>query len=224
MSIANNLKLVISKIPEHICLVAVSKTKPESDIQEAYLAGQRIFGENKAQELQRKAESLPKDIEWHMIGHLQRNKVKYLAPHVSLIHSVDSLRLLEEINKRAAQNERCISILLQCYIAKEESKFGLDESELIDLLSSVEFQNLKNIEVHGLMGMATNTANKETVKSEFESLTALFEKIKSSHFAEQESFKTISMGMSGDFEIAIEAGSNMVRVGSSIFGARNYAN
>lgn len=222
MSIANNLKEIKSQLPEHVCLVAVSKTKPISDIQEAYDAGQRVFGENKAQELQSKAEALPNDIEWHMIGHLQRNKVKYLAPHVSLIHSVDSLRLLEEINKRATQNDRTIPVLLQCYIAKEESKFGLDESELNNLLASTEYKKLEHIEVHGLMGMATNTNNKETVQREFDSLKTMFDNLKKDHFQNQDSFKSVSMGMSGDFKIAIQAGSNMVRVGSSIFGARNY--
>lgn len=224
MSIADNLLNILNKVPQEVCLVAVSKTKPESDIQEAYEAGQRVFGENKAQELQRKAENLAQDIKWHMIGHLQRNKVKYIAPHVSLIHSVDSMRLLQEINKRAQQNERVIPVLLQCYIAKEESKFGLDKSELIELLDSPEFKALENIEVHGLMGMATNTDNEEVVSREFESLKSLFDELKNSHFTQQDSFKTISMGMSGDYELAIQAGSNMVRIGSSIFGARNYAN
>lgn len=224
MSIASNLQNILNKLPEEVCLVAVSKTKPESDIQEAYQAGQRVFGENKAQELQRKAENLAQDIEWHMIGHLQRNKVKYIAPHVNLIHSVDSMRLLYEIDKRAQQNERVIPVLLQCYIAKEESKFGLDKSELIELLDSPEFKALENIEVHGLMGMATNTDNKEVVTREFEYLKTLFDGLKNSHFAQQDSFKTISMGMSGDYELAIQAGSNMVRIGSSIFGARNYTN
>ncbi len=222
MSIAENLKKIQNDIPNHVCLVAVSKTKPETDIQEAYDAGQRVFGENKAQELQRKAESLPKDIEWHMIGHLQRNKVKYLAPHVSLIHSVDSMRLLVEINKRAKQNERTIPVLLQCYIAKEESKFGLDKEDLKAILTSTEFKGLENIEVKGVMGMATNTDNQTTVTNEFNSLKSIFDELKLEYFKGQESFTVISMGMSGDYKIAIESGSNMVRIGSSIFGARNY--
>ncbi|MBL1143968.1 MAG: YggS family pyridoxal phosphate-dependent enzyme [Bacteroidetes bacterium] len=222
MSIANNLASIKATIPQGVCLVAVSKTKPQAAIIEAYEAGQRVFGENKAQELQEKAEALPKDIEWHMIGHLQRNKVKYIAPHVSLIHSVDSLRLLEEIDKRARQNKRTIPVLLQCYIAKEESKYGLDEIELDELLNSTSYRNLKNIEVHGLMGMATNTDNQLTVRKEFEHLKTIFENTKRNHFAQIESFNTISMGMSGDYQLAIETGSTMVRIGSSIFGARNY--
>ncbi len=218
MSIAENL----DKILHSLKLVAVSKTKPIPELQEAYNAGQRIFGENKAQELQQKAQALPNDIQWHMIGHLQRNKVKYLAPHVSLIHSVDSLRLLAEINKRAEQNDRIIPVLLQVYIAKEESKFGLDEDEIAELLQSESFKNMQHITVHGLMGMATNTENKETIRREFQSLSHLFKQLKAEYFAEQESFQEISMGMSGDYEIAMEEGATLVRVGSAIFGARNY--
>lgn len=222
MSIQENLKSILNSLDGKAKLVAVSKTKPEEDISEAYQAGQRIFGENKAQELQRKAEHLPKDIEWHMIGHLQRNKVKYIAPHVSLIHSVDSLRLLEEINKRAQQNGRTIQVLLQIHIAKESSKFGFDESEVEELLANPKLEDLKNIQIVGLMGMATNTDNISTIENEFTSLKQLFDKIKGSHFKADNAFEEISMGMSNDYELAIKNGSTMVRIGSSIFGARNY--
>lgn len=220
MSIKKNLQSVLASINGKAKLVAVSKTKPESDIQEAYDAGQRIFGENKAQELQRKAEHLPQDIEWHMIGHLQRNKVKYIAPYVSLIHSVDSLRLLKEIDKRAEQNHRKIQVLLQIHIAKESTKFGFDKNELLALLNDPEFQNLGHIEVVGLMGMATNTNEKEMVQKEFESLSILFNEVQKSHFSEAESFKELSMGMSNDYQMALQEGSTMIRIGSSIFGAR----
>lgn len=223
MEIAENLKKIKAELGPNCQLVAVSKTKPESDIQEAYDAGQRIFGENKAQELQGKAENLSQDIQWHMIGHLQRNKVKYIAPHVALIHSVDSLRLLKEIDKRAKQNERIIPVLLQVYIAKEESKYGLDESEVLEILDSEAFAELKNIEIHGLMGMATNTDKEEVIRREFKSLADFFNQLKQSHFANQDSFKELSMGMSGDYKIALEEGSTQVRIGSAIFGARNYS-
>jgi len=216
MSISENLNLIKSELGEDVSLVAVSKTKPNELILEAYKAGQRIFGENKAQEMQSKAEALPKDIEWHFIGHLQRNKVKYIVPHVSLIHSVDSMRLLQEINKRAASNGRVINVLLQVYIAKEESKFGLDEEELNDLLNSDELKASQNIKVLGLMAMATNTDDKETVRREFNYLKNLYEQLKDQH-----QLQILSMGMSNDYEIAVECGSNMVRIGSRIFGARN---
>lgn len=222
MSISENLNFIRSTVGQKVKLVAVSKTKPEEDILEAYKAGQRIFGENKAQELQKKAEHLPKDIAWHMIGHLQRNKVKYIAPHVSLIHSVDSLRLLKEIDKSAAKNERIIDVLLQIHIAKESTKFGFDENEVIELLESSEFQTLNHIRVVGLMGMATNTNDKVIIESEFENLKKVFDLIKSDFFENDTHFQEISMGMSNDYEIAIEKGSTMVRIGSSIFGARNY--
>ncbi|MEQ8623320.1 MAG: YggS family pyridoxal phosphate-dependent enzyme [Vicingaceae bacterium] len=221
MSIAENIKQLKNELGEGVELVAVSKTKPASDIQEAYDAGQRIFGENKAREMEGKAEELPKDIEWHMIGHMQSNKVKYIAPFVSLIHSVDKLSLLKEVNKRARQNERTIKVLLQLHIAKEESKFGLDETELEELLTSEAYKNYENIEVVGLMGMATFTDNEAQVKKEFTYLKGVFDQVKADHFSTQASFSVLSMGMSGDYKIAIKEGSNMVRIGSMIFGARS---
>ncbi len=218
MSIADNLQKIKSTLPEHVSLVAVSKTKPIVDIQQAYDAGQRIFGENKIQEMTEKFEVLPKDIEWHMIGHLQRNKVKYMAPFVNLIHGVDSLKTLKEINKQAIKNNRIINCLLQVKIAKEETKFGLTETEVEVVLDSTDFENFKNIKVLGLMGMASFTDDLNQVKTEFQLLKVFFDKLKIKH----SSLKTISMGMSGDYQLAIEEGSNMVRVGSAIFGTRNY--
>ena len=212
-----NLQSLKITLPKHVCLVAVSKTKPNEALEEAYAVGQRDFGENKVQELTSKYETLPKDILWHMIGHLQTNKVKYIAPFVYLIHSVDSLKLLKEINKQGEKNNRVISCLLQVHIAKEENKFGFDFEEVKELFTSEEFKNLKNTRVVGLMGMATNTKKEQTIRSEFESLNTFFQTIKS------ESITILSMGMSGDYQVAIEAGSNMIRVGSSIFGSRNYS-
>ncbi len=217
MNIATNIENIKSKIPETATLVAVSKTKPNEAIQEAYDAGQRIFGENKVQELVQKYECLPKDIEWHLIGHLQSNKVKYIAPFISLIHAVDSIKLLKEINKQAVKNNRTINCLLQIKIAEEESKFGLSKIEAEQLLKSEEFNQLTNIKVVGLMGMATNSADKNQLKMEFKSLSQFY--IKLSKLNSQ--FSTLSMGMSGDYKIAIEQGSNMIRVGSTIFGKRN---
>ena len=218
MSIQSNLKNIQASIPEHVTLVAVSKTKPSSDIEEAYASGQRIFGENKVQELCDKFEVLPKDIEWHMIGHLQRNKVKYITPFVSLIHGVDSERLLREINKQAAKNDRIVNCLLQFHIAKEETKFGFSREEILELISTGVFNELKNICIKGVMGMATNTDNQDEVAKEFSSLSSLANELQA-HFGDD--FKTVSMGMSCDYSLAIENGSNMVRVGSSIFGERN---
>jgi len=218
MSIADNIKKIRATLPQNVTLVAVSKTKPNEDLSEAYSAGQRVFGENKVQELTEKYESLPKDIEWHMIGHLQSNKVKYIAPFVSLIHGVDSFKLLKEINKRALQNDRTINCLLQVHIAEEESKFGFSEQEVTELLQSEEFKLLKNINIIGLMGMATYTDDDKQVKKEFKGLNNLFTGLKSQY----ESLVVLSMGMSGDYQLAIECGSTMVRVGSSIFGSRNY--
>ena len=218
--ITERLNEIRSKLSDNVTLVAVSKTKPKEAIKEAYLAGQRVFGENKVQELVEKAETLPNDIEWHLIGHLQRNKVKYIAPFVSLIHAVDSLRLLQEINKQGAKNNRTIDCLLHFHIADEDTKFGLDENEAIELPNSETYQGMNNIKLCGVMGMATFTDNLEQVRDEFQKLYKLFEKLKTSHFSLNEDFKTISMGMSGDWEIAIEEGSNMIRVGSSIFGSR----
>ncbi len=219
MSIKENLKEIKSTLDPSITLVAVSKTKPKEDISEAYQAGQRIFGENKAQEMSGKYDELPKDIEWHMIGHLQRNKVKYIAPFVALVHSVDSLRLLKEINKEAAKNDRNVACLLQVYIAKEESKFGLDEDEVVDIIEN-QLSELTHIIISGVMGMATNTENEATIKREFSSLKAFYDQIKAKYFQNDKTFQYISMGMSGDYDVAIECGSNMIRVGSAIFGKR----
>ncbi|QZK90209.1 YggS family pyridoxal phosphate-dependent enzyme [Flavobacterium sp. CHNK8] len=220
MSIATNLLGIKTSLPEHVTLVAVSKTKPVSDLMEAYEAGQRIFGENKIQEMADKWEQMPKDIQWHMIGHVQTNKVKFMAPFVSLIHGVDSLKLLQEINKQALKNNRIIDCLLQIYIAEEETKFGLDQDELASLLASNEFEELKNIQIVGLMGMATFTDNKDQIKKEFTQLKTIFEKTKKLK-SENCQIDILSMGMSGDYQLAIECGSTMVRIGSSIFGGRN---
>ena len=219
MSIANNLLNIKSQLPNHVTLVAVSKTKPVADLMEAYNAGQRVFGENYVQELVEKHEALPKDIQWHFIGHLQSRKVKLIAPFVNLIHGVDSLKLLHEINKEAQKNNRVIDCLLQIFIAEEESKFGLDEKELTEILSSEEFKNLKNIRIIGLMGMATFTENQDQIKKEFQNLKTIFDKV-SKQKTENCQLNTISMGMSGDYQLAIECGSTMVRIGSSIFGTR----
>lgn len=218
MSIQSNLNTIKATLPENITLVAVSKTKPVSDLMQAYEAGQRVFGENKIQEMADKWEEMPKDIQWHMIGHVQSNKVKFMAPFVSLIHGVDSLKLLQEINKQALKNNRIIDCLLQIYIAEEETKFGLDENELNELLSSSELKEFKNIRILGLMGMATFTENQNQIQKEFTHLKSIFDSIKEKN--ELESFSTISMGMSGDYQLAIECGSTMVRIGSSIFGGR----
>ncbi len=218
MSVKDQLKAVLESIPRQVQLVAVSKTKPVEDIQEAYDAGQRVFGENKIQEMTSKWEVLPKDIQWHMIGHVQRNKVKYMAPFVSLIHGVDSLKLLKEINKQAAKNNRVIPCLLQVHIAREETKFGFDSEELKSLMKSTELASLENITIKGLMGMASFTSETDVVDNEFKLLKSLFDQYKDSC----ENFDILSMGMSNDYELAIENGSNMIRVGSLIFGARFY--
>jgi len=219
MSIQQNLLNIKSTLPEHVTLVAVSKTKPIPDLMEAYNAGQRIFGENKIQEMTDKWEQMPKDIEWHMIGHVQSNKVKFMAPFVSLIHGVDSLKLLEEINKQALKNNRIIDCLLQIYIAEEESKFGLDKEELTALLASPKFKEMKNIRITGLMGMATFTDNQNQIKKEFTNLKSIFDNHKNLQ-SEICNLKSLSMGMSGDYLLAISYGSTMVRIGSSIFGGR----
>ncbi|HET8838242.1 MAG TPA: YggS family pyridoxal phosphate-dependent enzyme [Flavobacteriaceae bacterium] len=216
-TISQNLKNAKEKLPQDVVLVAVSKTKPDEDIMEAYSAGQRVFGENKVQEMTDKAQRLPSDIDWHMIGHLQRNKVKYIAPFVSLIHAVDSLKLLKEINKEAKKNERNIACLLQVKIAEEESKFGMEIEEVTKLLNSNEFRAMKNISVKGFMGMATFTNNEQQIRNEFRFLKNQFG-LFSQKFP---SLKVLSMGMSGDYEIAIQEGSNMLRIGSAIFGERN---
>lgn len=221
MTVSDNLLKVKNTLQKNITLVPVSKRKSTEMILEAYNAGQRIFGENKVQELTKKYEALPKDIQWHFIGHLQSNKVKYIAPFISLVHAVDSLKLLKEINKRAKQNDRTINCLLQIYIAQEESKFGLSFDEAVELLNSEAYKKMENVKIVGLMGMATNTENITKVKSEFTMLKNYFDKIKQDFFANEHYFKEISMGMSGDYQIAIEAGSTMIRVGSLIFGKRN---
>ncbi|MCC9043703.1 YggS family pyridoxal phosphate-dependent enzyme [Myroides sp. M-43] len=223
MSITANLKHIKDTLPTQVTLVAVSKTKPNEDIAEAYEAGQRIFGENKIQEMTDKYQALPKDIQWHMIGHVQRNKVKYMAPYVSLIHGVDSFRLLKEIDKQAEINNRVIPCLLQMFIAEEETKFGLDKNELEDILSSEDFKALKNIKVVGLMGMATFTDNQTQVKKEFTQLNGIFVQCKKQYGTQDNLDLTIiSMGMSNDYTLAIACGSTMVRIGSNIFGNRNY--
>ncbi|MGB0479997.1 MAG: YggS family pyridoxal phosphate-dependent enzyme [Flavobacteriaceae bacterium] len=218
MSIKKQLQELKSVLPKQVTLVAVSKTKPVQDLMKAYDVGQRIFGENKVQEMVEKYQQMPKDIEWHMIGHVQRNKVKYMAPFVDLIHGVDSLKLLSEINKQALKNNRCINGLLQIKIAAEDSKFGLTKNDAIQLMKSSEFKNLKNIKIKGVMGMATFTDDQNKIRKEFETLKSTFSELKSI----QDSMHIISMGMSGDYPLAIECGSTMIRVGSYIFGARNY--
>jgi len=217
MPIAQNLTKIKSQLPTHVTLVAVSKTKPVADLMEAYHVGQRIFGENYVQELVEKQHVLPKDIQWHFIGHLQSRKVKQLAPFVSLIHGVDSFKLLQEINKQAANNNRIIDCLLQIHIADEETKFGLDEEELNDIVTSDDFKNLENIRIVGLMGMATFTDNQIQIEKEFNHLKTIFDKLRT----QNSELKTLSMGMSGDYKLAISCGSTMVRIGSSIFGIRN---
>ena len=217
MSIQQNLIQIKSKLPAHVTLVAVSKTKPVADLLEAYTAGQRIFGENYVQELVEKQQALPNDFEWHFIGHLQSRKVKLIAPFVSLIHGVDSTKLLQEINKEAAKNNRVIDCLLQIHIAVEESKFGLDEVELTKILTSDDFKNLKNIRIVGLMGMASFTDNQNQIEKEFNYLKTLFDKLNITN----SELQTLSMGMSNDYQLAISCGSTMIRIGSSIFGTRN---
>lgn len=222
MRIAENIHNIKAALPPEVTLVAVSKTKPVSDLMEAYAAGQRIFGENKIQEMTEKWEQLPKDIEWHMIGHVQSNKVKYMAPYVALIHGVDSLKLLQEINKQAAKNNRVIDCLLQIHIAEEETKFGLDASELEAILNAASFHSLQNIKVIGLMGMATFTEDNAQIQKEFQFLKSLFDQYQSVQWPNFK-LQTLSMGMSGDYQLAIDCGSTMVRIGSSIFGVRNYS-
>ena len=222
MAIAESLHQIKCALPPHVTLVAVSKTKPNEDIMEAYNAGQRVFGENKVQDLTKKYEELPKDIEWHFIGHLQSNKVKYIAPFVSLLHGVDSLKLLNTINKEGKKNNRKINCLLQFHIAGESTKFGFSMEELDDLLENNPVADFENIEICGVMGMATYTDDTEQIAREFRTLKSIFEQLKLKHFSKHDCFREISMGMSGDYPIAIENGSTMVRVGSSIFGARIY--
>ena len=220
MSIKNNLHEVKQQINDRALLVAVSKTKPNEAVMEAYEAGQRVFGENKVQELTSKYELLPKDIEWHMIGHLQSNKVKYIAPFVSLIHGVDTEKLLRTIDKEGKKNDRKIPCLLQVHIAEEETKFGFSEEELKSLLSRELLEELSHVEIRGVMGMATFTEDEGQIRKEFRTLKQLFERLKSGVFSDNPAFHEISMGMSGDFLIAIEEGSTMVRVGTALFGNR----
>lgn len=218
--IKENLEEIKDNIPENVTLVAVSKTKPISLLQEAYDAGQRIFGENRVNELVEKEAALPKDIEWHMIGHLQSKKVKSIASFISLIHSVDSYKLLSEINKQASKSQRIIDCLLQFHIAQEETKYGFDLQEAKEMLNSSEFKGLDHIRIVGVMGMATFTSDQRQVSDEFAQLKRIFDDLKSTNFSQTDSFRVISMGMSGDYQLAIQQGSNMIRVGSSIFGSR----
>ncbi len=218
MDISENIKKYKEELPDNVKLVAISKTKPKEDILKAYRAGQRVFGENKIQEMTDKQEELPEDIEWHMVGHVQRNKVKYMAPFVSLIHAVDSLKLLKEINKRAKQSERTINCLLQIKIAEEDSKFGISKEEARDILKSEAYSKMQNVKIIGLMGMATFTEDEDQVKQEFSFLKKVMDEFKQDF----PDLTELSMGMSSDYKIAVECGSTMVRIGSSIFGARNY--
>jgi pyridoxal phosphate enzyme (YggS family) len=222
--IGANIEKIRQQLPGHVKLIAVSKTKPIEMLQEAYAAGQRAFGENKVQEMASKQPLMPADTEWHLIGHLQTNKVKYIAPFVHLIHAVDSIKLLETINKEAVKNNRTINVLLQVYIAKEETKFGLSNEEVIELLNHEATQQLNNVTICGLMGMATYTENTAQIESEFENLNQFFNTLKQEMhqypILKPESFTELSMGMSSDYELAIKHGSTMIRVGSSIFGGR----
>lgn len=220
MPIANNLLEIKATLPKQVTLVAVSKTKPVSDVMQAYDAGQRIFGENKIQEMTDKFEQMPKDIDWHMIGHVQTNKIKFMAPFVTLVHGVDSWKLLEEINKQALKNNRVIDCLLQIHIAEEETKFGLDEKEALEIVQSSDFKHLKNIKLTGLMGMATFTENQLQIEKEFRFLRTIFDHLQALPQTENFEPKILSMGMSGDYPLAIACGSTMVRIGSSIFGNR----
>ena len=221
-NIAENLKRIKQSLPKNVTLVAVSKTKPEQDILEAYKAGQRVFGENKVQEMVAKYQSLPKDIQWHMIGHLQRNKIKYMAEFVTLIHGVDSYKKLVEINKQAKKHNRIIACLLQAKIAQEETKFGLSFNEIEAILQNDNLKELSNISISGLMGMASFTENENQIKDEFTSLYNFYKTLQNEYHFKNVNLQILSMGMSGDYKIAIECGSNMVRIGSAIFGKRNY--
>jgi pyridoxal phosphate enzyme (YggS family) len=216
MGVAQNLDQIKNSLPKHVTLVAVSKTHPAEAVLEAYKTGHRVFGENKVQEMVDKAAQLPTDIEWHLIGHLQTNKIKYIAPFVSLIHSVDSLKVLKEINKQASKHSRVIPVLLQVHIASEETKFGFSEEELLDLTVNELQSSFPNVLVKGLMGMATNTDDEAQVRKEFATLNKLYQTLMQTF----SSFNTLCMGMSGDYKIAIEEGSNMVRIGTAIFGSR----
>ena len=222
MDIGNKISDIKQNIPPNVKLVAVSKTKPNEDIMAAYNSGHKIFGENKVQDLVQKYEELPKDIEWHFIGHPQSNKVKFIAPFIYLIHGVDSLKLLKVINKEGQKNSRIVNCLLQFHIAEESTKFGLSPDEAETILVSDEFNSMKNVAIVGVMGMATYTDNKSQIKKEFHLLKNIFNSLKNEYFSDSEIFKEISMGMSDDYPIAVEEGSTLIRVGSKIFGARNY--
>lgn len=222
IGISENLSRLKMQIPENVIIIAISKTRSVTEILEAYNAGQRVFGENKVQEITAKQLKLPSDIEWHFIGHLQTNKVKYIAPYINLIHSVDSIKLLQEINKEAVKNHRKISCLLQFHIATEETKFGLDLSEAQQILTSTLFKKLDQINIRGVMGMASFSDDPEIVQKEFRTLHQYFDSLKEEFFGNDESFSEISMGMSGDFALAIKEGSTMIRIGTSIFGERNH--
>lgn len=221
MSITQNLKEIKSNLPNDVTLVAVSKTKPISDLMEAYNAGQRIFGENKIQEMVEKYDEMPKDVEWHMIGHVQSNKVKYMASFVQLIHGVDKFKLLKEINKQAKKYDRVIDCLLQIKIASEDSKFGMSAKEATEIIQSQAFSELNHIKIIGVMGMATFTDDLNQIKNEFDKLKSTFDELKELS-SDNCQLKIVSMGMSGDYQLAIDSGSTMIRVGSSIFGDRNY--
>lgn len=218
--VADKINKLLNEIPPHVKLIPISKTKPENTILEAYNSGFKIFGENKVQELARKHESLPGDIEWHMVGHLQSNKVKYLAPFIHLLHGIDSFKLLKVVNKEGEKIGRVINVLLQLHIATEETKFGLSEEEVFQIFDSEEFKLLENVKVIGVMGMATYTSDEGLIRKEFKGLSRFYEKIKSEYFIDNKDFKEISMGMSSDYKIAIEEGSTMIRIGSLIFGSR----
>jgi pyridoxal phosphate enzyme (YggS family) len=217
-----NIKIFLKSIPKEVKIVAVSKTKPVEDILAVYQTGHKIFGENRVQELTAKYEQLPRDIEWHLIGHLQSNKVKYIVKFIHLIHSIDSLKLLIAVNQEALKAKKIIDVLLQIYIAKEETKFGLDKQELMEILKSPGFNNLENVRVKGFMGIATFTENIDQVRQEFRQLKEIFDFCKHTYFTRKDYFSELSMGMSGDYKMAIEEGATIIRVGSLIFGERNY--
>jgi pyridoxal phosphate enzyme (YggS family) len=220
MNADQNLNKLKNEIPEHVKIIAVSKTHSPSEILEVYNSGHRLFGENRAQELIDKQPQLPGDIQWHFIGHLQTNKVKYIAPYVAMIHSIDSMKLLKEVNKQASKNHRVIDCLLQFHIAQEESKYGLNQEEAVEILNSQEYKSMKNIRIRGVMGMATFTEDIDWVRKEFKTLKRYFEFLKANFFADDDNFSEISMGMTGDYQVAIEEGSTMVRIGTAIFGER----
>lgn len=222
MSIAENLRNIKQELPENVKLVAISKTKPNEAILESYEAGQKVFGENRVQELTQKHDELPKDIQWHMVGHLQSNKVKYIAPFVNLIHGVDKAKLLKEIDKQGRKNNRVLDVLLQFHIAEEETKFGFNYQEAEEMLNDPKFKNSEYVRICGVMGMATFTENEDQIRKEFKQLAQFFHQLKANYFKHSDHFKEISMGMTNDYKIAIEEEATIVRIGSLIFGKRNY--